>query len=128
MIVRAWFGRAPADSSARNLNFTYILKAMNSVTQSDQELRTLRELCDTANSRERRLELLKSLDRSQFLDHEHQVVFESICFVLARTEVSKNRLAVNLNNRGFPDIELEKYLPAKSLNGTLDPNSVRKTP
>ncbi len=42
---------------------------------------------------------------------EHQVVFESIRFLLSRGTLTAARLAVHLNNRGFPDVDMEKYFP-----------------
>jgi len=87
---------------------------MDPLAQSTAELHVLRTLCDESAARERRLELAESLRNHVFLDSEHQVVFESICFLFPRGPISAERLAVHLNNRGFPDVDLGKYFPAAS--------------
>ena len=84
---------------------------MDRVTKSQDEIQLLRALCDLTSSPARRLELMQSLRGQAFLDPEHQVVFESICFLLPRGGVSAGRLTLHLNNRGFPDVDLEKYFP-----------------
>jgi hypothetical protein len=82
--------------------------------RSEAELQALRELCDQDVSRmPQRLKLLKSFEGRQFQDSEHQVVFESICFLFRHGGVSAGRLAVHLNNRGFPDVDLDKYFPSR---------------
>ncbi len=75
------------------------------------DLQTLRALCNEATAREQRLALLQSLSPHDFLEPEHQVVFESIRILLQRGSVSLSQLRVHLNNRGFPDIDAEKYFP-----------------
>jgi hypothetical protein len=52
----------------------------------------------------------------------HRVVFESICALFPRGTITAEKLIVHLNNRGFPDTDVEKYFtPAtsqdKSVNG-----------
>lgn len=76
------------------------------------DLQTLRMLCDEATSREERLALLQSLSERDFLEPEHQVVFESISILLQRGSISLPQLRVHLNNRGFPDIDAENYFPS----------------
>jgi hypothetical protein len=75
------------------------------------DLQKLRALCDEAVPREERLALLHSLGQRDFLDPEHQVVFESISVLLPRGSVSLTQLRVQLNNRGFPDLDVENYFP-----------------
>ena len=82
---------------------------MDRDTQSAIDLQTLRALCNGAATREERLRLLGSLDGRLFLDPEHQVVLESLRTLLPRGTVSVERLRVHLNNRGFPDTNVEKY-------------------
>ena len=90
---------------------------MDRATKSQDEIELLRALCDEAASPARRLELMQSLRGHVFLDPENQVVFESICFLFPRGGVSVDRMTVHLNNRGFPDVDLEKYFPGARENG-----------
>jgi hypothetical protein len=90
---------------------------MDRATKSEDEIQFLRALCDEAASPARRLELLQSLRGRVFRDPEHQVVFESISFLFPRGGVSAGRLAVHLNNRGFPDVDLDKYFPGSHMKG-----------
>ncbi len=91
--------------------------AMDRPANAGDELRMLRILCSEAASREQRIELLQSLQSHRFSDPDYQVVFESARFLLSRGPVSATRLAVHLNNRGFPDIALGKYFSGASPNG-----------
>jgi len=75
------------------------------------DLQTLRALCDEATPHGERLALLKSLGHRDFLEPEHQVVFESISILLQRGGFSLSQLRVHLNNRGFPDVDAENYFP-----------------
>jgi hypothetical protein len=84
---------------------------MNPVSKPEDDLRSLRALCDESVGREDRLAMLRSLENQAFSDPEHRVVFESIQFLLARGILSPSRLAVHLNNRGFPDVPVENYFP-----------------
>jgi len=88
------------------------------------DLQTLRGLCDDATSREERLALLQPLSQQSFLVPEHQVVFESISILLRRGPISVSQLRVHLNNRGFPDIDVESYFPEAQAHrrGKEDPN------
>jgi len=89
--------------------------SMDRETQSATELQALRVLCDESVSREQRLSLMQSLSQNVFIDPEHQVVYESLRALLSRGPVSVGQLRVHLNNRGFPDTEVEKYFqPATS--------------
>lgn len=84
------------------------------------DLQTLRSLCDESTSREERLGLLRSLRQLDFLEPEHQVVFESISILLQRGSISLPQLRVHLNNRGFPDIDAENYLPGARTRSRSD--------
>ena len=95
---------------------------MDRATNSTDELRLLQALCDANASRVQRIELLQSLEGHIFLDPEHRVVFESICFLFPRGGVSPARLTVHLNNRGFPDVDIKKYFPDASANGARREN------
>jgi hypothetical protein len=82
---------------------------MNRETKFATELQTLRVLCDEAAPREERQRLMQSLAQHVFIEPEHQVVFESICALFPRGPISTAQLRVHLNNRGFPDTDVEKY-------------------
>lgn len=88
---------------------------MDRAANLDDELQTLRILCGESASRDQQLEILQLLDGRVFQDPEHQVVFESVRFLFSRGRVSAARLGVHLNNRGFPDVALEKYFPPASV-------------
>jgi hypothetical protein len=85
---------------------------MDRETQFATEMQALRVLCDEAVAREQRQRLLESLDQHTFIDPEHQVVFESIRALFQRGPISMAQLRVHLNNRGFPDTDVEKYVLA----------------
>jgi hypothetical protein len=82
---------------------------MDHASQSADELQALRSLCDEASPRTARQKLLQSLSPQSFLEPEHQVVFESIRALFSRGDFSAAQLRVHLNNRGFPDTDVEKY-------------------
>jgi hypothetical protein len=82
---------------------------MDRETQFATELQALRALCDEAIPREERLRLMQSLSQHVFIDSEHQVVYESIRALFPRGPVSMAQLRLHLNNRGFPDTDVEKY-------------------
>ena len=96
---------------------------MDHSTGSENEIESLRMLCDGRTTQASRVELLVSLKSHPFLNHEHEVVFESICFLLPRGPILRERLTVHLNNRGFPDIDLDKYFST-----TLADDVRRETP
>jgi hypothetical protein len=88
---------------------------MDRETQSANELQALRALCDVATPREERQKLMQSFSQRTFIEPEHQVVFESIRALFTRGPISAAQLRVHLNNRGFPDTDVEKYFqPAPS--------------
>lgn len=88
---------------------------MDRETQCAIELQALRALCDGATPCEDRQRLVQSLASRAFVEPENQVVFESIRALLARAPISVAQLRVHLNNRGFPDTDVEKYFqPAPS--------------
>jgi hypothetical protein len=82
---------------------------MDRETQFATELQALRVLCDEAIPREDRQKLLQTLSHHLFIEPEHQVVFESIRALFPRGPISAGQLRVHLNNRGFPDTDVEKY-------------------
>jgi hypothetical protein len=82
---------------------------MDRETQSAAELQSLRVLCDEATPREERTILTQSLSQHAFIEPEHEVVFESIRALSPRGPMSVTQLRVHLNNRGFPDTDVEKY-------------------
>jgi hypothetical protein len=76
------------------------------------EVQILGTLCTQAGTVEQRIELAHILDRYAFLEPEHQIVFGSIRSLLLHDRLSNAHLAVHLNNRGFPDVDLEQYCAA----------------
>lgn len=82
---------------------------MDSEQHSSAELQALRALCREKTPLEDRRQLIQSLDTHSFSDPERQVVFESLRTLLSHGSVSPERLRVHLNNRGFPDTDVEKY-------------------
>jgi hypothetical protein len=87
--------------------------------QFTTELDALRSLCDEALSHEVRQDFLESLAPQSFTDPEHQVVLESIRALFPRGPLSQTTLRIHLNNRGFPDTDVEKYFqPATSTSPT----------
>jgi phytoene/squalene synthetase len=89
---------------------------MDRLAQLTAEMQVLGTLCNREDQHEVRAELVHVLERYGFLEPEHQIVFESIRALLLRDRLSKARLAVHLNNRGFPDVDLEKYCAAAFAN------------
>jgi hypothetical protein len=96
--------------------------AMDRAANPDDELQMLRILCGESTSREQQLEILRSLQDRLFHDPEHQVVLESVRILCLRDALSADRLAVHLNNRGFPDVNLEKYFTSAPTNGAVKEN------
>ena len=82
---------------------------MDRETQFATELQALRALCDEAAPRQERQRLMQTLSRRGFIEPEHQVVFESIHALFPRGPISVAQLRIHLNNRGFPDTDVEKY-------------------
>jgi len=89
---------------------------MDRVAVLEAEARVLGTLCNQAGTSEQRAELAEALHQYAFLEPEHQILFESIRSLLPRDRLSNARLAVHLNNRGFPDVDLEKYCAAALAN------------
>jgi hypothetical protein len=88
--------------------------ALGGADRLAMELDVLRALCGSAGTSEQRQALRESLARYRFNEPEHQVMFESLCALSGRKEISATVIAVHLNNRGFPDLDLEKYFVAPS--------------
>lgn len=82
---------------------------MDRALQFAEELQALRSLCDAASPRTARQERLQALSPQSFRVPEHQVVFESIRVLFSRGDFSAAQLRIHLNNRGFPDTDVEKY-------------------
>jgi hypothetical protein len=85
---------------------------MDRVAQLTAEIQILGTLCNREVPRDVREELVHVLEHHAFLEPEHQIVFESIRSLLLHDRLSNASLAVHLNNRGFPDVDLEKYRAA----------------
>lgn len=82
---------------------------MDREAQFSTELQALRVLCDETSPREDRETLVQTLSHHSFCEPEHQVVFDSVRALFSRGPLSLGQLRVHLNNRGFPDIDVEKY-------------------
>jgi len=91
---------------------------MDRETQFATELQALRALCDEAAPREERQRLMHSLSGHVFIEPEHQVVFESIRALFPRGPIPVAQLRIHLNNRGFPDTDVEKYFQAAPAGNT----------
>jgi hypothetical protein len=85
---------------------------MNRAAILSAEIQILGTLCTQAGTVEQRNELAHTLDGYAFLEPEHQIVFGSIRSLLPHDRLSNSNLAVHLNNRGFPDVDLEQYCAA----------------
>jgi hypothetical protein len=85
---------------------------MDRAAQSLAEARILGTFCSQTGTVEQRKELANLLTRYAFLEPEHQIVFGSIRSLLVHDRLCSTHLAVHLNNRGFPDVDLEKYCAA----------------
>jgi hypothetical protein len=83
--------------------------AMDREAQIETELQALRALCDEAIAREERQTIMLSLSQHAFIEPERQVVFESIRALFLRGPISVEQLRLHLNNRGFPETDVEKY-------------------
>lgn len=91
---------------------------MNREKQFAAERAALRTLCDEAIARELRQNLIQSLGPRAFIDPEHEVVFESIRALFPRGPFTMAQLRVHLNNRGFPDTDVEKYFQSAPIENT----------
>lgn len=85
---------------------------MDHATQLLAEVQVLGTLWSLAVTSEQRDELAQTLNHYSFLEQEHEIVFESIRSLLLHRRFSSKNLAVNLNNRGFPDVDLDAYCAA----------------
>jgi hypothetical protein len=91
-------------------------QGMDRKTKFAAEFKALCTLCDETVARNLRQNLIQSLGPRPFSEPEHQVVFESIRALFSRGPISREQLRIHLNNRGFPDTDIEKYfepLPSK---------------
>jgi hypothetical protein len=120
------FAGRKTEPVSRERNFAGI-KLMDRETQFATDLQALRSLCDEAIPREERLSLMQSLSGHVFVEPEHQVVFESIRALFTRGPVSMAQLHVHLNNRGFPDTEVEKYFQPATSGGIPRPRNAKVT-
>ena len=82
------------------------------------ERKALETLCDEAIARKLRQNLIQSLGPKAFINTEHQVVFESICALFPRGPITMEQLRIHLNNRGFPDTDVEKYFQPATADST----------
>jgi hypothetical protein len=91
---------------------------MDRETQLAAERKALETLCDEKLARNLRQNLIQSLGPQAFIDPEHQVVFESIRALFTRGPISREQLRIHLNNRGFPDTDVEKYFQPAPADST----------
>lgn len=82
---------------------------MDQDSQRRFELQALRSLCDNMASDAAHQSAMHSLERHNFVEPEHEIVFQSLRALWPRGPVSAERLRVHLTNRGFPDTDVEKY-------------------
>jgi hypothetical protein len=101
---------------------------MDRESQFAAELQALRALCDEAAPREERQRVMQTLSHHVFIEPEHQVVFESIRALFPRGRISVAQLTVYLNNRGFPDTDLEKYFRDEPARRNEQPPADKGTP
>ena len=101
---------------------------MNPEKQFAAERKALRTLCDESIARELRQNLIQSLGPRAFIDPEHQVVFESIRALFPRGPITVAQLRVHLNNRGFPDTDVEKYFQSAPIENADHAQSGKRTP
>ncbi len=82
---------------------------MEGADKLETEFQELMKVCDADVPRQERQELLDLLGSRTFTVPEHQIVFESLRALFPLGPISEERLRVHLNNRGFPDTDVEKY-------------------
>lgn len=99
---------------------------MNREKQFAAEHNALCALCDEAIPRNLRQNLIESLGPRAFIEPEHQVVFESIRSLFPRGPITMAQLRIHLNNRGFPDTDVEKYFRSTP-TGNIDQEQSGKT-
>ena len=95
---------------------------MDRKTQLAAELQALCTLCDEAIPRKLRQNLIQSLSPRKFTEPEHRVVFESVCALFPRGPITAESLRIHLNNRGFPDTDVERYFQPTATRG-VRPNA-----
>ena len=93
---------------------------MDREKQLEAERKAIQTLCNEAIARRLRQNLIQSLGPKAFINPEHQVVFESICALFPRGPLTMDGLRIHLNNRGFPDTDVEKYFQPASADSTPD--------
>ena len=91
---------------------------MDREKQLEAERKAIQTLCDEAIPRKLRQNLIQSLGPKAFINPEHQVVFESIRALFPRGPITMDDLRIHLNNRGFPDTDVETYFQPPSADGT----------
>jgi hypothetical protein len=101
---------------------------MDRETQLAAEFKALCTLCDESIARNLRQNLIHSLGARAFIEPEHRVVFESISALFPRGYISIAQLRVHLNNRGFPDTDVEKYFQPTGIGITHRNRSGKITP
>jgi hypothetical protein len=111
----------------RERNFAGIV-SMDREAQFTTELEALRALCDEAVPRDERLRRMESLSLQTFIEPEHQVVYESIRALLPRGPISAAQLRVHLNNRGFPDTDVQKYFQPVTSGSISHARKAKVTP
>jgi hypothetical protein len=87
-------------------------------SQLAAEFKALCTLCDEATPRKLKENLIKSLGPRAFKEPQHQIVFESICALFPRGPITSSQLQIHLNNRGFPDTDVEKYFSSAASQST----------
>jgi hypothetical protein len=85
---------------------------MERTASSLAEIEILGALIRQVGTSDQRSGIVRLLEPHAFIEPEHRIVFESIHSLLPRGEFSQEHFAVHLNNRGFPDVDLGKYLAA----------------
>ena len=80
-----------------------------SLDRRKAELEVLRALTNGSTGAADYGRIVRLVHGYHFRDAEYQVVFESLREISENEPISFSRLAVHLNNRGFPDIDLDKY-------------------
>src|SRR5579863_1010148 len=93
---------------------------MDRETQVANEFQALRALCDEAIPRLERHRIVEYLTRHAFFEPEHQVVFQSMLALFSRGPITLEQLHVHLNNRGFPDTDVDKYFQAEPAGSGLE--------
>ena len=112
------FGSAKSALTGEILSASVFMDHDNHISA---ELQALRALCREETPTADREQIIKTLSAHSFSNPERQVVFESLRSLLARGGVSPERLRIHLNNRGFPDTDVEKYFQPAPPDDPQDP-------